>query len=149
MREIKLHLQRWAKSPLFKSVLIYALVFPPLSLCVLGLGHSCCPFALSHSRIVHTIHPPQNPLCFPHNAHDTVERQQENRALNTEFNYSRPSEMLVSRWIRPGSLSKPILDLKGRQLCIRNISIGLLPSGRCHLPKPPSDLSDSLTVKSD
>lgn len=39
--------------------------------------------------------------------------------------------MLVSRWIKPGSLSKPILDLKGRQMCFRNITItaALLPMG--------------------
>lgn len=61
-------------------------------------------------------------------------KAQENGALNSEFNYSRPSEMLVSRWIKPGSLSKPIFDLKGRQMCFRNITIGLLPSGGCHLP---------------
>lgn len=60
-------------------------------------------------------------------------KTRENGALNSEFNYSRPSEMLVSRWIKPGSLSKPIFDLKGRQMCFRNIAIGLLPLGRCHL----------------
>lgn len=61
-------------------------------------------------------------------------KARENGALNSEFNYSRPSEMLVSRWIKPGSLSKPIFDLKGRHTCFRYITIGLLPSGVCHSP---------------
>lgn len=64
----------------------------------------------------------------------------ENGALNSEFNYSRPSEMLVSRWIKPGSLSKPIFDLKGRHMCFRYITIGLLPMRRYHPAQLLSDL---------
>lgn len=56
-------------------------------------------------------------------------KAQENGVLNSEFNYSRPSEMLVSRWIKPGSLSKPIFDLKGKHMCFRHIAIPLSPLG--------------------
>ena len=131
--------RHWAKSLAFKSILIYALLLSPLSLCVPRLGHFRCPFALPFSRIAHT-NPNSSLLSAQCSRYST--KTWENGVLNSEFNYSRPSEMLVSRWIKPGSLSKPILDLKGRKMCFRNISVGLLPSGRCHLPQPLSDLID-------
>lgn len=127
MRDIPAYLQEhhWAKLLAFKSLLTYALLFSPLSLCVPRLGHHCCPSALPLSRIVHKTL----------NSSTLAQRLRygtktpENGAPNSEFNYSRPSEMLVSRWIKPGSLSKPIFDLKGRQMCFRNITTGLLPPG--------------------
>lgn len=120
--------RHWAKSLAFKSILIYALLFSPLSLCVPRLGHFRCPFALPFSRIVHT-NPNSSLLSAQCSRYSTKTR--ENGVLNSEFNYSRPSEMLVSRWIKPGSLSKPILDLKGRKkMCFRNISVGLFAFGQ-------------------
>lgn len=56
-------------------------------------------------------------------------KAQQNGVLNSEFNYSRPSEMLVSRWIKPGSLSKPIFDLKGKQTCFKHFRYSTFASG--------------------
>lgn len=121
----------WAKSLAVKSLLIYALLFPPLSLCVPKIRPSLLSLCITLQQNC-----PHNSQFLSTSAQGLrySTKMPENGALNSEFNYSRPSEMLVSRWIKPGSLSKPIFDLKGRQMCFRNIAIGLLPPGRCHLP---------------
>lgn len=137
MSDISLQECHWANLLAFKKhsnicitflsiVIVCPLTRPfPLSLCI-TLQQNCPHNSQFHSTLAQC-----SRYCT---------KTPENGALNSEFNYSRPSEMLVSRWIKPGSLSKPIFDLKGRQMCFRNITIGLLPSGRCHLPMLLSDL---------
>ncbi len=63
----------WATSLAFKSILIYALLLFPLSLCVPRLAHCRCPYALPLSKTVHTTS--YSSLLY-HNAHDTVQRHE-------------------------------------------------------------------------
>lgn len=94
-------MQLWAKPPAFNSILMYALLFGAPS------PDSRLPTVAAH------YHSAELSTAFPLFCSQRCAKAAENGALNSGFNYSRPSEMLVSRWIKPGSLSKPIFDLKG------------------------------------